>query len=250
MANWTSDDYKKPWKPVHRWLIEDKTKKSDDGRDQWQSRTSYVLASMCGAVGFGNLLRFPSQVFNNNGIQWFIPYFLALGLLAIPVLVLEVAIGSTYRGGPILAYNAVNKRSRGAGIGNMWVTALVLIYYVPMLAWVLKFFRGSFESPLPWEGRLNEYWEQDVLQNVVAVPETAEEAIDQGIFQSYPGVDLVGEHVGWTVFSYLVIWLCLFKGVQSTGKVVYFTMGVPIIMIVVLIIRGATLPNSIDGIRM
>merc|ERR1712072_210687 len=52
-------------------------KQSEDGRDQWPSRTSYVLASMGGAIGFGNLLRFPSQVFNNNGIQWFIPYVMA-----------------------------------------------------------------------------------------------------------------------------------------------------------------------------
>lgn len=36
-------------------------KKTEDGRDQWGSRTSYVLASMGGAVGFGNLLRYPSQ---------------------------------------------------------------------------------------------------------------------------------------------------------------------------------------------
>ncbi|KAH8623236.1 SNF-domain-containing protein [Alternaria alternata] len=44
-----------------------------DGRAEWPARTPYVLASMGGAMGFGNLLRFPSQVFNNNGIQWFIP---------------------------------------------------------------------------------------------------------------------------------------------------------------------------------
>jgi solute carrier family 6 GABA transporter-like protein 1 len=46
---------------------------------------------MGGAMGFGNLLRFHSQVFNNNGIQWFIPYLMAVVLLAIPVLILEVA---------------------------------------------------------------------------------------------------------------------------------------------------------------
>ncbi|RMX96804.1 hypothetical protein D0868_10987 [Hortaea werneckii] len=68
-------------------------KQSADGRDQWPSRTSYVLASMGGAIGFGNLLRFPSQVFNNNGIQWFIPYVMAIFLLAIPILILEIATG-------------------------------------------------------------------------------------------------------------------------------------------------------------
>ena len=79
-------------------LFSDNTKKTEDGRDQWGSRTAYVLASMGGAVGFGNMLRYPSQVFNNNGLQWFIPYLLAISLLAIPVLILEVSLGQAYRG--------------------------------------------------------------------------------------------------------------------------------------------------------
>lgn len=79
-------------------LYKDDGKKTEDGRDQWGSRTAYVLASMGGAVGFGNLLRYPSQVFNNNGLQWFIPYLMAITLLAVPVLILEVAIGNAYRG--------------------------------------------------------------------------------------------------------------------------------------------------------
>ena len=79
-------------------LFSDNTKKTEDGRDQWGSRAGYVLASMGGAIGFGNLLRYPSQVFNNNGLQWFIPYLMAITLLAIPVLVLEVSIGQAYRG--------------------------------------------------------------------------------------------------------------------------------------------------------
>lgn len=79
-------------------LFSDNTKKSADGRDQWGSRTAYVLASMGGAVGFGNLLRYPSQVFNNNGLQWFIPYLMAITLLAIPVLILEISLGQAYRG--------------------------------------------------------------------------------------------------------------------------------------------------------
>lgn len=56
--------------------------KSEDGRDQWPSRAAFVLASLGGAAGMGNLLRFPSQVYNNNGIQWFVPYLMAIFLIA------------------------------------------------------------------------------------------------------------------------------------------------------------------------
>lgn len=65
--------------------------KSEVGRDQWPSRTSFILAAMGGCVGIGNLLRYPSQVYNNYGLQWFIPYFVALLFLGIPLLILEIA---------------------------------------------------------------------------------------------------------------------------------------------------------------
>ena len=76
---------------------------------------------MGGAMGFGNLLRFPSQVFNNNGIQWFIPYLMAVCLLAIPVLILEVAIGQAYRSGCVIAYNGLDRRFTGVGLGMVCV---------------------------------------------------------------------------------------------------------------------------------
>lgn len=40
------------------------------------------------------------------------------------------------------------------------------------------------------------------------------------------------------------------KGVGLTGRVVYFTMGIPIVMTIILVGRGASLPNAIDGVRM
>lgn len=119
-----------------------------------------------------------------------------------------------------------------------------------MLSWVLRFFRGSFQSPLPWEGRLNDFYESDVLRAVDPVPADPVTAIQQGVIMSYPGTGIVGEHVAWNAFSWFVVWLCIYKGVAVTGKVVYFTMGLPIIMIIVLIARGATLPGASDGIQL
>jgi len=35
---------------------------SEDGRDQWPSRTAFLLAAVGGAIGQGNIIRYPSQV--------------------------------------------------------------------------------------------------------------------------------------------------------------------------------------------
>lgn len=174
-------------KRVGKWLIP-KNQQSEDGRDQWPSRTAFLLASVGGAVGQGNIIRYPSQVFNNIGLQWFIPYLIAIFILAIPTLILEVSIGQTYRGGPTVAWNRVNSRAKGVGFASMLVSMTVVVYFAIILVWIAIYFRHSFTSPLPWTGRVEAFYNQEVLRSVAPV---------QGDFYyTYPGTSLIGETVG------------------------------------------------------
>ncbi|KAI7626703.1 hypothetical protein KC346_g1127 [Hortaea werneckii] len=225
-------------------------KQSDDGRDQWPSRTSYVLASMGGAIGFGNLLRFPSQVFNNNGIQWFIPYVMAIFLLAIPILILEIATGQAYRAGSVAAYNSVDKRFKGIGLGCICVGYMVVVYYVPMLGYVMVYFRHSFTDNFAWTGRIEEFWTRDVTETVDPIPGAFDGNGGVARYVSYPGTGIDGELVGWNAFSWFIVWMCICKGVGITGRVVYISIGLPIVIMIILLGRGVSLPNAIDGIRL
>jgi solute carrier family 6 GABA transporter-like protein 1 len=216
--------------------------KAEDGRDQWPSRTAFLLASLSGVIGMGNFLRYPSTVFNNNGIQWFIPYLLALVLLAIPALALELAAGNAYRGGTVTAYNKISRRMRGTGIAANYVGFVVTIYFIPIIAWGMVFFQKSFESPLPWAGDTENYFMYEVVS-----------AVDQdtsGRWVDYPSINFDGRLVGWDAFLWFLVWLCIFRGTGWTGRVVYFTMGLPLIVIVILIGRGASLPNAARGIKL
>uniref|UniRef100_A0A0D2XTF4 Sodium-and chloride-dependent GABA transporter 1 n=1 Tax=Fusarium oxysporum (strain Fo5176) TaxID=660025 RepID=A0A0D2XTF4_FUSOF len=211
--------------------------KEDDGRDKWPSRAAFVLAAMGGAVGLGNLLRYPSVVFANNGLQWFIPYLIALFFLGIPVLCLEICIGQAYRGSVVVAFNGINKHTKGVGLAVIMNGFIVATYYVPILAWIMHYFRCSFESPLPWSGRGQEFYMQDVITNDdPIVPEGSG-------YVEYPGTGFVGETVGWAAFMWMLVWLCMFKGVGTTGRVVYFTMGLPVIMIIIILGRSVSLPT-------
>lgn len=49
--------------------------------------------------------------------------------------------------------------------------------------------------------------------------------------------------------AWIVVFLCMLGGIHSAGKVVYITATFPYLILLVLIIRGATLPGSLDGVR-
>ncbi|XP_077982014.1 sodium- and chloride-dependent glycine transporter 2-like [Glandiceps talaboti] len=51
------------------------------------------------------------------------------------------------------------------------------------------------------------------------------------------------------LLAWFIIFLCLIKGIKTTGKVVYVTATFPYLVITILIIRGVTLPGAADGLK-
>lgn len=50
------------------------------------------------------------------------------------------------------------------------------------------------------------------------------------------------------LFSWITIFLVIVRGVKSSGKAAYFLALFPYVVMVTLLIRGATLPGAVDGI--
>lgn len=51
------------------------------------------------------------------------------------------------------------------------------------------------------------------------------------------------------LLAWIVIFFCLIKGIKSSGKVVYFTATFPYVLLIVLLVRGVTLPGYYQGVE-
>ncbi|MCD4666431.1 hypothetical protein K8R47_01325 [archaeon] len=73
-------------------------------RARWSSRTIFLFAAVGSAVGLGNIWRFPYLAYEYGGGAFLIPYFIALIVVGIPMLMLEFALGQKLQKGAVDAF--------------------------------------------------------------------------------------------------------------------------------------------------
>jgi len=71
--------------------------------------------------------------------------------------------------------------------------------------------------------------------------------------QQSSGMDDLGGFNGGLLLAYTVAWIlvyiCIFKGIASSGKVVYVTATLPYVALIAFFVRAITLPNAVSGIK-
>ena len=87
--------------------------------------------------------------------------------------------------------------------------------------------KKQFNSPS------SEYWENNVLH------------LTDGIEDAGP---VRWQLVLCLIVAWIMVYFCLWKGIKSSGKVVYFTATFPYVILVVLFFRGITLSGASKGI--
>lgn len=98
-----------------------------------------------------------------------------------------------------------------------------------MLAWVCVYFVYTFRYDLPWTGRAEEFFQQTVLQ------------------QSTGSTDITG--IAWPIFGgliavWVIVYICVWRGVKSTGFIAYITVPLPVLLLLILLIRALFLDGK------
>lgn len=212
-------------------------------RERWHSRTAFIMAAVGSAIGLGNVWRFPGQAFQNGGGAFFVPYFIALLTAGIPLMIVEYGIGSRYQGSAPRAYRRLDKRFEWVGWWAVLIGLVISFYYCIILAWAWQYAYESvvamFSGTLPWDGAST----TEGVSNTEAY---------FGNILGTPKDDGIGAFNMATMLGLAATWVCVYfaiaKGVHRVGKVVMITVPLPLVILVILAIRGMTLPHAADGL--
>jgi len=124
--------------------------------ETWSSTRGFILAAVGGAVGLGNLWRFPYIAGSNGGSAFVLAYVGWVLLLGLPLVIGELALGR--RGGRNAVHTmrevAAREGRSGAWILIGWLSILVplvgVTYYSIVAGWSLNYTllaaRGAFEG--------------------------------------------------------------------------------------------------------
>ena len=210
-------------------------------RETWTTRAAFVLAAIGSAVGLGNLWGFPYKLYTYGGGAFLIPYFVAMLVMGIPLLIMEFAVGHWAQQGPPDAFARILKKYRFVG---WWLVALafvIITYYAVILGYCIDYLVVSIASfgkeTLPWAGDSASEAKTYFFDSMLSFSDTMALGV--------PARKIV---LG-SLASWMLIYLCLFRGVKWVSKVVLLTVPLPWIMLVVLTVRGLTLDGALQGLE-
>ncbi|CAF3562698.1 unnamed protein product [Rotaria sp. Silwood1] len=250
----------------------------EENNHQWDRPLEFVLSLISNSVGLGNVWRFPYLAAQNGGGAFLIPYFLLYFLIGAPLYYMELALGQFTSRGPASGF-VLARGWQGVGFAMIINSVLGTLYYNVIIAWALFYFVLSFRKTLLWSD-CGHWWNSnrcfvpgfqgntstgnDTTLNCTALlasnlsnftcPPTNNTkdvpATEEFFYSSFDDFGVPGTYMSVLLLgAWIIICLCIFRGVQSSGKVAYFTAIFPYIVLLILIIFTATLEGAGKGIR-
>uniref|UniRef100_A0AAQ6A1U2 Transporter n=1 Tax=Amphiprion ocellaris TaxID=80972 RepID=A0AAQ6A1U2_AMPOC len=235
----------------------------DRPRETWSKKMDFLLSVIGYAVDLGNVWRFPYICYQNGGGAFLLPYLLMAVFGGVPLFYMELALGQFHRSGCISIWKHICPIFKGIGFAICIIALYIAFYYNTIMAWALYYLISSFHPTLPWTtctnswntANCNRYMSSDhnvSWSNSSTSP--AEEFYTRQVLQVHlsPGLHQLGS-VSWQLalcllFIFTIVYFSIWKGVKTSGKVVWVTATFPYLVLLVLLIRGATLPGAWRGV--
>ena len=195
-------------------------------RATWASKAGFVLASAGAAVGLGAIWKFPWLAGSNGGAVFVIPYVILSLTLGFVFLTAEITLGYMGRGSIVTTMRKLG--------GSKWVPAgylgvvtglLVLSFYSVIGGWTIAYL-------------------VDAILGRGLVTSQAELGARFGALSGDPLL-AVGYQALFLTLTAGVVALKVSKGIERLSRIL---MPALFILMLILIVRGLTLPGASEGL--
>lgn len=228
-------------------------------KDQrWGNRAEFILSLVGYAVGVGNVWRFSYYCQKNGGGAFLFPYLIMLFWLGVPLYFMELQMGKVAQIGPFQAMYKLVPSLGGVGISIIITLTFIIYYYNMLISYSFYYLFASFQSPLAWASSYCGVNMSTAIRNLTLVQQACRNYSSN--FYYYNSVTLASDSLAemgqfnWRLFlciigSWVLLYLCTFRGIKSSGKVVYFTVLFPYVVLIILFFRAVSLPGAGLGLQ-
>ena len=200
--------------------------------NKWGNNIAFILAMIGSAVGLGNIWRYPYVLYSNGGGAFYIPYLVAIFVLAIPFLILEYGVGYNYQSSFTKAITKLKPKFEFYGWILPVVVFMMTLYYSTIIGWdgiylFLSFFKG-------WGADPNTFLNVNLLQTTNSL---------SGIFNFIPFIAI------FMIIGWFIIWFISHRNLdEGLGKVCKIFVPLLFIIMIVIVIFSLTLPGAYIGL--
>ncbi len=237
-------------------------------REHWSSNLGFILAAAGSAVGLGNIWKFPYIAGENGGGAFVLVYLVCIAIIGLPVMLCELAMGRHTQRNPVGAFKKLTPDSSTLAhlIGSLLVLSGIFLFVFQYYGWaVVILLLGFAIFRYSWTvvGAMGVVAGFTILSFYSVVAGWTIGYIWQALTGqlAFNTVDAASGHFGqfinnpvWAIGCHAVfMFMCMvivYKGVQSgIERWSKILMPILFLLLVVLIIRGVTLPGAMAGIE-
>jgi NSS family neurotransmitter:Na+ symporter len=207
-------------------------------RAQWKSKMGFILAASGSAIGLGNIVVFSGNAYKFGGGAFYLPYFVALFLIGIPVMIMEFGLGGmTRKSFPIAMRQAGGRAGEWVGWFAILNAGIISIWYVTLLAWVVGMGLGAMT---------NKVFVDTVTVDWVGGTGAPMQGPQGYFFQMIAGwLPVVCVIVVWAL-NVIITW----RGTQTIEKAVKVFVPLMWVAMILLVVQGLFfLDGGFDGVK-
>jgi len=244
----------------------------DAERGTFGNKLDFLFSCISVSVGLGNVWRFPYLCYKNGGGTFLLIYFIAMFACGIPVFFQEVAAGQYLGTGGLTMVGQLVPILQGVGYATMTIVFWLDIYYCIIIAWTLFYLINTIINipELPWRTCDNPWNTPNCHDGLSKTNSTSEglEALhsirpndskspveeywDEKVLGITDGMDDLGGMqwglLGTLCLGWITVYMIIWKGLHSSGKIVWFTALFPYFVMITLLFRAVTLEGAGAGL--